>query len=126
MTHSLLPMRTIRVHYDDGEVIVAKIRATIPKCVSMFLNSGSGPSYARAIEFLDRNQYHDHNGNVHVIKRVYSISDAYMKRYDLFNRYRFTENVYIRDKWVFAGELSERICKNDAGYLLECDQFEHV
>ena len=124
------------MHYDDGDTVVTKIRATIPECVRMYLqgymvkeNFDTGEetrSYGRCIEFLDRNQYADSHGNVHVVKRVYSISDAYMGRYNLFNRFRYTENVYSPENWMFMGELAERKYQNDAAYLLDYDHFNHV
>jgi len=138
MSNKPLPMRLIKVHYDDGDTIVAKIRATIPECVKMYLNkckllkdikTGNVTfplPCARAIEFMDRNQYADSHGNVHVVKRVYSISDAYMGRYNLFNRFRYTENVYSPENWMFMGELAERKYQNDAAYLLDYDHFNHV
>ena len=136
MSEKLLPMRTIKVHYDDGDTIITRIRASIPECVKMYLrghrvkeNYETGEeihSCGRCVEFLDRNQYTDSHRNVHVVKRVYSVSDAYMRHYDLFNRFRYTENVYSLGNWMFMGELAERNCKNDAAYLLELDHFDHV
>ena len=137
MSNNLLPMRTIKIHYDDGNVVITRIRATIPECVKMYLRGYmiakedfetgvETHSHGRCVEFLDRNQYADSHGNVHVVKRVYSISDAYMQRYNLFNRYRYTENVYSPENWMFMGEHAERKCHNDAAYLLDDGHFGHV
>lgn len=135
MNEKLLPMRTIKVHYDDGDVLITRIRATIPECVKMYLrgyrvkeNYQTGKetySHGRCIEFLDRNQYNGFDGKVHVVKRVYSLSDAFMRRYDLHSRFRFTENVYSKEDWRFAEEFAQREYKHDAAYLVDYDALKY-
>jgi len=44
--------RTIKAHYDDGDFMITRIRATIPECVRMYLDKQENSRTCRAIEFL--------------------------------------------------------------------------
>ena len=135
MKIKLLPVRTIKVHYDDGDSMITRIRATIPECAKMYLDKPmiaedyeTGKEYrkyGRAIEFLDRNMYINDDGDVNVIKRVYSISDKFKEKNVLYNKFRFTESVYKRSDWMFGGEDADHY-KHDAAFLIEHNHFERV
>ena len=91
LTHS------IRVHYDNGDSITTRINATVSEIINYYLDK---PMYgvdlsarARCVEFLD-GPVLPFSPQETVLRRVYSLSDAYMKRHKLYNRYRFTADVY--------------------------------
>lgn len=96
---------TIIVHYDNGDSIVTQIRATVPEIVDYYLDKehsfsyGDGPetmATARSIEFISepwRIPFKNSEYRSQLV-RVYSISEEYMKRHDLSNKFRCTEKCY--------------------------------
>ena len=105
---------TIRVHYDNGDSITTRINATVSEIVNYYLDK---PMYgvdlsarARCVEFLDLPCWRDSSGMFHHLLRIYSISDRYMRRYNLVNRFRYTASVYDRFSPVPR-------YKDDAAYL---------
>lgn len=97
----------IRVHYDNGDSIETKINATVPEIVSYYLDKkqsfsyGDGPetmATARCVEFVGGiMSYNKWTNKSEELSRVYSISDRFMKRHDLYNKFRCTVKVW--DSW---------------------------
>ena len=92
-------MYNIRVHYDNGDTITTRINADVSEIVNYYLDK---PMYgvdlsarARCVEFLDGPALR-YRPNTTILRRVYSLSDAFMNRHNLYNRFRFTANVYDR------------------------------
>ena len=92
-------MYTIRVHYDNGDTITTRINADVSEIVNYYLDK---PMYAqdltaraRCIEFEDGPALRCRPDTT-ILRRVYSLSDAVMQRCNLYNRFRFTANVYDR------------------------------
>lgn len=90
-------MYNIRVHYDNGDSITTRINANVSEIVNYYLDK---PMYgvdlsarARCIEFLD-GPVLPFRPQETILRRVYSLSDAYMKRHKLYNRFRFAADVY--------------------------------
>ena len=94
----------IRVHYDNGDSIETKINATVPEIVSYYLDKkqsfsyGDGPetmATARCVEFVGGiMSYNKWTNKSEELSMVYSISDKFMKRHDLSNKFRCTEKCY--------------------------------
>ena len=96
---------TIIVHYDNGDKIITQINATVPEIVEYYLDKkqafsyGDGPetmATARSIEFINepcRVPFKNEEYRSQLV-RVYSISEEYMKRHDLFNKFRCTTKCY--------------------------------
>lgn len=106
-------MYNIRVHYDNGDSITTRINADVSEIVNYYLDK---PMYgvdlsarARCIEFLD-GPVLPFRPQETILRRVYSLSDAYMKRHNLYNRFRFTADVYDRFSPV-------PIDREDAAYI---------
>lgn len=92
-------MYNICVHYDNGDSIATRINANVSEIVNYYLDK---PMYgvdlsarARCVEFLDGPALR-YRPNTTILRRVYSLSDAFMNRHNLHNRYRFTADVYDR------------------------------
>lgn len=107
-------MYTIRVYYDNGDSITTRINADVSEIVSYYLDK---PMYnhdltarARCIEFLDGPALR-YRPDTTILRRVYSLSDAVMQRCNLYNRFRFTANVYNGFSPVPTGH-------EDAAYIL--------
>ena len=90
-------MYTIRVHYDNGDTITTRINADVSEIVNYYLDK---PMYAqdlnaraRCIEFEDGPALRCRPDTT-ILRRVYSLSDAVMQRCNLYNRFRFTADVY--------------------------------
>lgn len=89
-------MRTIIVHFDNGNSITTQINATIGTVVSYYLDrqfpfedeSGhESMSTARCIEFVEEPRIQ--LGDIGItLKRVYSLSESYMRRHNLYYRFR--------------------------------------
>lgn len=119
-------LRTIKVNYDNGDYIITRINATISEIIKWY-NLGTpvvvsedfetGKEYratARSIEFLDHNNSRNYwSGKRQELKRVYSISEKFMKRYDLYHKFRFT--VYEYEDDLFSPK--PRYITHDAAYL---------
>ena len=93
-------MYNIRVHYDNGDSITTRINANVSEIVNYYLDK---PMYgvdlsarARCVEFLDGPTGRYGRENIRILRRVYSLSDSFMQRYDLYSRFRFTADVYDR------------------------------
>lgn len=113
---------TIIVHYDNGDSIVTQIRATVPEIVDCYLDRkhsfsyGDGPetmATARSIEFINepwRVPFENAEYKRQLV-RVYSISEGYMKRHDLFNKFRCTVKrwdnfmpIYWKEDYAYIGQ----------------------
>lgn len=93
---------TIKVHFDNGDTITTGFSGTVNDAVKHYIDRpftfGTGeecdPEYqtiARSIEFLDGSPVQRlSGGRFRRLKRVYSISKAYMERYDLYCKIRQT------------------------------------
>lgn len=106
-------MYNIRVHYDNGDSITTRINANVSEIVNYYLDK---PMYgvdlsarARCVEFLDGPALR-YRSDTTILRRVYSLSDAFMKRHNLHSRYRFTADVYDRFSPV-------PVDKEDAAYI---------
>lgn len=100
---------TIIVHYDNGDSIVTQIGATVPEIVDYYLDKkhsfsyGDGPetmATARSIEFINepwRVPFRNSEYRSQLV-RVYSISEEYMKRHDLYYKFRCTYRDW--DYWM--------------------------
>lgn len=117
-------MRTIKVHYDNGDYIVTRINGTIPEIVKWY-NLGTprvvsedfetGKEYraaARSIEFLDHNRRRNRQGRIEELKRIYSISEEYKNRYGLISKFRYTLYEYEADNF----SPKPRYIQHDAAY----------
>lgn len=91
--------RRVKICYEDGNSSVITTRLSVPKCAENFMRRDG----VRALVFLDRNVTRDARGNYHVLRRIYSLSDAFMERYDLGCRYRYTEHIITPFEWKFWG-----------------------
>lgn len=109
--------RKIRIHYDDGTSVVMTTQDNIPVCVSNYLDRSNGKSRARCIEFLNMNIYHIGDSHIGRLHRVYSVSDKFMQRHDLCNRFRYTTNIYDKDAWLFSPKEPRYEFKRDAAYI---------
>ena len=115
--------RTIIVHFDDGDYIITRINATISEIVNYYLDcirvteNADGTkniTRARSIEFLDHNNTRNYwNGKRQELKRIYSISEDFMKRHELTRKFRFTLYEYEPDNF----SPKPRYTKRDAAYL---------
>lgn len=106
-------MYNIRVHYDNGDSITTRINANVSEIVNYYLDK---PMYeqdlnarARCVEFLDGPALR-YRSDTTILRRVYSLSDAVMQRCNLYNRFRFTADVYDRFSPV-------PIDREDAAYI---------
>ena len=114
----------IRVHYDNGDSIETKINATVPEIVRYYLDKkqsfsyGDGPetmATARCVEFVGGIMFYPHGfKSCHELTRVYSISDKFMKRHDLYNKFRCTVKVwdswgpwYRKEDYAYIGQTFE-------------------
>lgn len=112
-------MKTIIVHYDNGDRITTRINATVEEIVRHYLdmpvvyeNLETGEetrAYARSIEFLDGVPARKAWGGLYQLRRVYSISQNEMERYNLSSKFRFTA-------YDYSG-FSPIAKKNDAAYI---------
>ena len=87
-------MYTIRVHYDNGDSITTRINASVSKIVAYYLDQ---PMYGndlnargRCVEFMDVRPTLRRNGVVEILRRVYTVSEKYMERCNLCNKFRCT------------------------------------
>lgn len=108
--------RKIKIHYEDGTSAVMTTRDNIPTLVSKILDRTNGKSRARCIEFLNRNTYPICNSHIGRLHRIYSVSDKFMQRHDLCNRFRYTTNIYDKGEWFFSPEPKLEF-KRDAAYI---------
>lgn len=108
--------RKIKIHYEDGTSAVMTTRDNIPTLVSNFLDSTNGKSRARCIEFLNLNIHHFGGSYIGRLRRIYSVSDKFMQRHNLCNRFRFTTYIYNRYEWFFSPEPKYEF-KRDAAYI---------
>ena len=93
-------MKTITVHYDNGDRITTRINATVDKIVNIYLDNPiiyddfetgkETRAYARAVEFLDGVPARKAWGGFYQLRRVYSVSREMMERCDLHSKFRFT------------------------------------
>jgi|GEM_PF-4582626 len=89
-------MRTIIIHFDNGDSITTGINAQIPTIVNYYLDrqfpfedeSGNETTAtARCVEFLDEPPISW--GDIKITpKRVYSLSESFMRRHGLYERFR--------------------------------------
>ena len=93
-------MKTIIVHYDNGDRIATRINATVEEIVNMYLDmpviyedfetGKETRAYARAVEFLDGVPARKAWGGIYQLRRVYSVSREMMERCGLYSKIRFT------------------------------------
>ena len=90
-------MYNIRVHFDNGDHIDTRINGDIDTIVNYYLDhkfpflSESGKetvATARCVEFLDRPRQDLPSHSYRRIHRVYSLSEKYMKRHELYTKFR--------------------------------------
>ena len=104
-----MEQHTIIVHYDNGDSIETKINATVPEIVDYYLDKkmsfsyGDGPetmATARSIEFLNEPMVKPWKGAkiYRQLSRVYSISEKFKKKHDLFYKFRCTYRDW--DYWM--------------------------
>lgn len=89
-------MRTITVHFDNGDSFTTRINASVGTIVNYYLDrqfpfeNESGRetmATARCIEFLDEERVPW--GDIKItLKRVYSLSASVMRRRGLYDRFR--------------------------------------
>lgn len=99
-------MKTIIVHYDNGDRITTGINATVEEIVRLYLdksiiyeNYETGEetmAYARSIEFIDVLPAMKAWGGVYCLRRIYSVSRRFQERYNLINKIRFTAHDYSK------------------------------
>lgn len=89
-------MRNIRVHFDNGDSIETRIDGDIQTIVNYYLDrqfpfedeSGKeAMATARSVDFLDDTAV-PWNGKSVTVKRVFSLSEQYMRHYCLDHRFR--------------------------------------
>lgn len=94
-------MYTIRVHYDNGDSITTRINGTVSDIVNYYLDKPyfferpgkkqETKAVARCIEFLDVRPARRCGNDVERLRRVYSLSQAYMQRHDnCWTKFRVT------------------------------------
>lgn len=115
--------RTIKINFDDGDYIITRINATVSEIVNYYLDririteNADGTeniTRARSIEFLDHNNARNYwNGKRQELKRIYSISEDFMKRHELTRKFRFTLYEYEPDNF----SPKPRYTRHDAAYL---------
>lgn len=94
-------MMTLKIHYDNGDAITTCFNGTVDDAVKYYIdkkhvfNYGEREEMAigRAIEFLSGGDFRQRGGRYETLKRIYSISPAYMERYGLINKIRQTWSV---------------------------------
>lgn len=115
-------LHTIIVHYDNGDSIVTQIIATVPEIVDCYLDKkhsfsyGDGPetmATARSIEFINEpwSVPFENAEYKRQLVRVYSISEEYMRRHDIFNKFRCTVKrcdnfmpFYWKEDYAYIGQ----------------------
>ena len=90
-------MYNIRVHFDNGDRIDTRINGDIDTIVNYYLDhqfpflddhGKETTAKARCVEFLDRPRQDLSPHTYRRIHRVYSLSEKYMKRHELYTKIR--------------------------------------
>ena len=112
-------MMTIKVHFDNGDHVITRFNGDMKDAARYYLdtvfNLGTDRDVlttARAVEFLEGYPVqHFDGGRYRELRRVYSISPAYMERYDLFYKFRQT--------WTFYDGFSPCGYRDDFALVLD-------
>lgn len=95
-------MMTIKVHFDNGDHIITRFNGDAADVARYYLDKvfnlgtdGDELTTARAVEFLEGRPVQRFTGGRYCkLRRVYSLSPAYMARHDLYYKFRQTWDVY--------------------------------